>query len=112
MNKLLSRIVSAVTAVTVSLFSSSGSIHAFINEIDTHAVDTDVILGDVNDDRRVDIFDLTLIKQEIANPGATNIDKTSADVNIDGILDNKDALEINQFLLVERDSFTGTTRKV
>ena len=57
------------------------------------------------------VFDLCLMKQELVNPGTTSIDKTAADVNADGVVDVKDVIEIQQFLLVERDSFTGTTRK-
>ena len=60
MNKLFSKIVSALTAATMTLFASSGSLQTFINEIDTHATETDIILGDVNDDDRVDVFDLCL----------------------------------------------------
>lgn len=92
MNKLFSKIVSAVTAAAMTLFASSGSLQTFVNEIDAHAAETDVILGDVNDDDRVDVFDLTLIKREIINPGTTSIDLTAADVNIDGVVDVKDAL--------------------
>ena len=60
MNKLLSKIISVVTAAAMTLFVSSGSLQTFINGIDTHATETDIILGDVNDDDRVDVFDLCL----------------------------------------------------
>jgi hypothetical protein len=111
MNKLFSKIVSAVTAAAMTLFVSSGSLQTFVNEIDAHAAETDVILGDVNNDDRVDVFDLCLIKQKIINPGTTSINLTAADVNADGVLDIKDVREVQQFLLVERDSFTGSMRK-
>lgn len=90
MNKLFSKIVSALTATTMTLFASSGSLQTFVNEIEAHAAETDEILGDVNDDDRVDVFDLTLIKREIINPGTTSINLTAADVNIDGVVDVKD----------------------
>lgn len=54
MNKLFSKIVSAVTAAVMTLFVSSNSLQTFVNEIDAHAAETDVILGDVNHDDRVD----------------------------------------------------------
>mgnify|MGYP004607991391 CR=1 FL=1 len=53
MNKLFSKIVFAVTAAAMTLFVSSGSLQTFVNEIDAHAAQTDVILGDVNGDDRV-----------------------------------------------------------
>ncbi len=111
MNKLFSKIVSAVTAAAMTLFVSSSSLQTFVNEIDAHAAETDVILGDVNDDDRVDVFDLCLMKRELVEPGTTSISKVAADVNADGVVDVKDVIEVQQFLLVERDSFTGSMRK-
>lgn len=58
MNKLFSKIVSALTAATMTLFVSSGGLQTSVNEIKAHAAETDVILGDVNDDKLVDVFDL------------------------------------------------------
>ena len=110
MNKLFSKIVSALTAATMTLFASSGSLQTFVNEIDVHAAETEVILGDVNDDNRVDVFDLCLMKQELIESGTTSIDKVAADVNADGVVDVKDVVEVQQFLLVERDSFNGSMR--
>jgi len=111
MNKLFSKIVSALTAATMTLFVSSGSLQTFVNEIEAHAAETNVILGDVNDDERVDVFDLCLMKRELLNPGTTSIKMAAADVNADGVVDVKDVIEVQQFLLVERDTFTGSTRK-
>lgn len=111
MNKLFSKIVSALTAVTMTLFASSGSLQTFVNEIEAHAAETDVILGDVNNDDRVDVFDLTLIKREIINPGTTSINITAADVNIDGVVDVKDAIEVQDFLLCRTKGFTGSVKK-
>lgn len=110
MNKLFSKIVSALTAATMTLFASSGSLQTFVNEINVHATETEVILGDVNDDDKVDVFDLCLMKQELIEPGTTSIDTDAADVNADGVVDVKDVVEVQQFLLVERDSFNGSMR--
>ena len=82
MNKLFSKIVSAVMVVTITLFVSSGSLQTFVNEIDAQAAETDVILGDVNGDEKVNTFDLCLMKRELINPGTTNIYKTVPDTSI------------------------------
>ena len=111
MNKLFSKIVSAVTAAAMTLFASSGSLQTFVNEIDAHAAETDVILGDVDGDVKVNAFDLCLMKRELLKPGTTSINMEAADVNADGVVDIKDVIEVQQFLLVERDNFTGSTRK-
>lgn len=111
MNKLFYKIVSVLTAATMTLFASSGSLQIFVNEIETHAAETDVILGDVNDDKRVDAFDLSLIKQEIINPSTTSINLIAADVNIDGVVDVKDAIEVQDFLLCRTKGFTGSVKK-
>ena len=111
MNKLFSKIVSTVTAAAMMLFAYSGSLQTFVNEIDAHATEMDVILSDVNSDDRVDIFDLCLIKQKLLSSESASINKVIADVNANGIVDVKDAIELRQFLLVERDSFTGPIRK-
>lgn len=111
MNKLFSKIVSALTAATMTLFASSGSMQTFVNEIEAHAAETDVILGDVDGDEKVNVFDLCLMKRELLNPGTTSINMAAADVNADGVVDVKDVIEVQQFLLVERDTFTGSTRK-
>lgn len=84
MNKLLSKLISVVTAAAMTLFVSSGSLQTFVNEIDAHAAETDVILGDVDGDVKVNVFDLCLMKRELLNPGTTNINMEAADVNADG----------------------------
>ena len=111
MNKLFSKIVSVLTTATMTLFVSSGSLQTFVNEIEVQAAETDVILGDVNNDRKIDVFDLCLMKQKLVSSKTTSINKTAADVNADGVIDVKDIMEIQQFLLAERDSFTGMIRK-
>ncbi len=78
-----------------------------VNEIDAHAAETDVILGDVNNDDRVDVFDLTLMKRELIYPGKTNIDLVAADVNADGTVDIKDVREVQEFLLCKREHFSA-----
>lgn len=110
-SKLFSRLVSAVTAATVALFVSSGSLQTVVTEIKANAAETKVIYGDVNGDERVDVFDLCLMKQEIITSGSTSIDLVAADVNADGAVDFKDAIEVQDFLLCRTKGFTGTLKK-
>lgn len=109
MKKIFQKILSIVTAFTMLLCASSSSIQIFTNEIETHAANTKIIYGDVNGDKKVNVFDLSLIKKEILNPG-TSIDLIAADVNGDGIIDSKDAREVQQFLLCRNYSFSATIR--
>lgn len=111
MSKLFLRLVSAVTAAAVALFVSSGSLQTFVTEIKANAAETEVIYGDVNGDERVDAFDLCLMKQEIITSGSTSIDLTAADVNADGVVDVKDAIEVQDFLLCRTKGFTGSVKK-
>ena len=62
MNSIFSIIISAVTAAAVSLFCSSGSMSVITDTIEVSAADTKIIYGDVNNDNKVDAFDLSLIK--------------------------------------------------
>lgn len=110
MNKLFSKIVSAVTAATVSLFATSRSIQTLVNEINSNAVEENVILGDVNGDQRVDVFDLCLIKKVAINHESTSINMQAADVNADGVVDIKDATEVQDFIL-GRTTFFSAHRK-
>ena len=91
----------------MTLFVSSSSMQTIVNEIDAQAAETDVILGDVNNDDRVDAFDLTLMKRELIYPGKTNIDLVAADVNADGTVDIKDVREVQEFLLCKREHFSA-----
>ncbi|SEH88540.1 Transglutaminase-like superfamily protein [Ruminococcus flavefaciens] len=108
---MLKKILSTLTAVAVTIFVSSGSLQTLANEFRANAAETEIIYGDVNDDKKVDIFDVTLIKKEIIDPGSTNINLTAADVNIDGIVDIKDANEIQDYLLGITKGFTGSVKK-
>ncbi len=54
---------------------------------------------------------MCLIKQEIITSGSTSIDLTAADVNADGVVDIKDAIEVQDFLLCRTKGFTGSIRR-
>lgn len=107
MNRIFYKIISGITALVVSLFVTSSSLQAIANEV--KAIENSIIYGDVNNDKRVDVFDFCLIKQKIVN-SETIIDNNAGDVNGDGIININDAREIQQFLLRQRDSFSITER--
>ena len=105
MKKIFSKFVSLITAGAVSLFVSSGSLQSFVNESKVFAAENAIIYGDVNNDKQIDVFDLSMIKREILNPG-TSIDLIAADVNADGIVDVQDAVEVQDYLLCRISSFS------
>lgn len=111
MNKLFSKLISVVTATAITFFVSSGSMQTFVNELNVNAAETSVILGDVNADKRIDVRDFTLLKREIQKSGSTKINRTVADVDMNGVVDINDANEIHQYLLCKRTSFIGTALK-
>ena len=108
MNKLFSKLISVVTATAITFFVSSGSMQTFVNELNVNAAETSVILGDVNADKRIDVRDFTLLKREIQKSGSTKINRTVADVDMNGVVDINDANEIHQYLLCKRTSFFRT----
>lgn len=110
-NKLFSKIVSVVTAAAVTVFVSSSSLQTFVNELKVNAAETDVIYGDVNGDNIVNVFDLSMIKKEINSPGSSDIRLAAADVNADDIVDVKDAVEVQDFLVGRTKGFTGSIKK-
>ncbi len=105
MNKLFSKILSVITAASVTLFVSSSSLKTMVNEIRANAAD-DVVYGDVNGDKQVDVLDLCLMKQELADANNTSIDLNVADVTGDELFNINDVREVQQFLLGQRDSFS------
>ena len=65
MVKIFQRVLSATTAVAMALCASSSSLQVFTKEIKANAVESQVIYGDVNGDKKVNIIDLSLIKKAI-----------------------------------------------
>ena len=66
----------------------------------TSIIMNEILLGDVNQDGRVEIADSTLILQHITNPNGyqlTDKGMLAADVNRDGVVDKADALLIQQY---------------
>ncbi len=97
MKKFLSKFVSLITAGAVTLFVSSGSLEALVKETQANAIETAIIYGDVNGDKRIDVFDLVLIKKKMVNPNM-EINVIASDVNADGVVDVKDAFEVRDYI--------------
>jgi len=105
MKETFSKILSALTAFAVSLTILPLSGFALKAEA------SGMIYGDVNQDGKINIFDLTLLKKEIRSAGSAKIDQKAADVNSDGILNIYDIKEIQNFLLGRTDVFSGNIGK-
>ena len=110
MNKILTKFVSVITAASMSVFVSLQGIQSITDEIRAHAAE--IVYGDADNSGSVDSFDLTLIRMEAASPGSTQCDKTAADVNGDGVVNNSDVREVQQYLLGTRNSFTVIDRNL
>jgi hypothetical protein len=110
MVKIFQRVLSATTAVAMALCASSSSLQVFTKEIKANAVESQVIYGDVNGDKKVNIIDLSLIKKAIINPTTISIDLDVADVNGDGQLDVKDATEVQDFVLKRITAFSRSLK--
>ena len=66
----------------------------------TSIIMDEILLGDVNKDKSVDIADATAIFQSMGNPDKYDLsyeEKRAADVNLDGVVDKADALLIQQY---------------
>ena len=79
MNKIFSKILSTITAGAVTIFASSGSLQAVVNEIRANAAENEVIYGDINNDGNIDSFDVVAIRQ-ILNSGNTSEAYKAADL--------------------------------
>lgn len=66
----------------------------------TSIIMDEILLGDANQDKSVDIADATLILQYLTNPidyKLTDKGMLAADVNLDGVINEDDALLIQQY---------------
>lgn len=67
----------------------------------------DFILGDINRDRRIDVFDLCIAKRGVVSGFENNLASVAADVNQDGTPNTKDLIQIQDFLLAKINKFTS-----
>ena len=65
----------------------------------TTTVSLDFILGDINDDKRVDVFDMVLMRRALIEPLSDAREKLAADMNGNGTIDISDAVLLQKFLL-------------
>jgi len=110
MNKLFTKIVAAITATSMTFFASLESIQSITNELRANAAE--IVYGDADNSGSVDSFDLVLIRKEAVTTGSTKCNTTAADVNGDGIIDNSDVREVQQYLLGKRNSFSVIERNL
>lgn len=61
--------------------------------------DEKVIYGDINNDGRIDSFDIVMMRKEIVSPVLSYSEKKRADVNADGKVDTADAVELQKYIL-------------
>ena len=107
---MFKKILSTLTAVAVTIFVSSGSLQTVVNEIRANAAE--IVYGDADNSGSVDSFDLALIRKEAVATGSTKCNMAAADVNGDGIIDNSDVREVQQYLLGKRNSFSVIERNL
>lgn len=85
--------------------TSSVTVKDVIDEINANAVSNSIV-GDVNNDGRIDSFDVVLLRKAIVNSDLS-LEMESADVNGDNIIDVMDLRELQQFVLGERTNFSS-----
>lgn len=70
------------------------------------AVDTSVMYGDVNGDKKISILDLIKLKAYITENNTSEVNIKAADVDDDGKISAKDAVEVAMYLLNQTGSFS------
>lgn len=80
------------------------TIKDIMDEITAYAT-SDYIVGDVNNDSRIDSFDVVLLRKAIVNSDSS-LKIESADLNGDNIIDSRDLRELEQFVLGNRNNFS------
>jgi hypothetical protein len=68
----------------------------------------EIVYGDINNDGFVNVIDLTLLKFILLYESESNQDNKIADVNGDGIFDNNDYDQVNQFIHGNISTFNAT----
>lgn len=100
----LNKVVSLLIAMVMCWITSSITIKDIMDEITAYAT-SDYIVGDVNNDSRIDSFDVVLLKKAIVNSDSS-LKIESADLNGDNIIDARDLRELEQFVLGNRNNFS------
>lgn len=100
----LNKVVSLLIAMVMCWITSSITIKDIMDEITAYAT-SDYIVGDVNNDSRIDSFDVVLLRKAIVNSDSS-LKIESADLNGDNIIDARDLRELEQFVLGNRNNFS------
>ncbi len=68
-----------------------------------------VILGDINNDGEIDVFDIPLMRNTVLNSSAKSVTNTAADIDGDGNIAINDAVLLNQYIYGKISSFRAVT---
>lgn len=71
-----------------------------------HAADESVIYGDVNSDSKIDILDMILLKSYLVENNTKGFSVKAADLDDDGKVSSKDAVELSMYLMNRIGSFS------
>ncbi len=72
----------------------------------------DIILGDINRDSRIDVFDMILARQGIVNGFDSKVSQLSADVDQSGKYDVADLVLIQKFILGQINEFPAAEKVI
>ena len=98
----LKKSIATVIAISISVLMP-------VNFRSTQAgaeADEAIIYGDVCKDGKLNASDLSLAKKQLLCPDKDIIDKSICDLNCDGVFDISDIIELQDFLLAKRLTFT------
>ncbi|MBQ6213252.1 MAG: hypothetical protein IJJ57_10235, partial [Ruminococcus sp.] len=100
----------AATEYDVSVVTAAPAVTTTPAETTPQNIGNSFIYGDLDYNGRVDIFDMILMRQELAGGILERTTKRRADVNADGIVSIADAVQLQSFLLTG-SYFSAVTEK-
>lgn len=104
----LSQSTTATTTVKNATVSTSTTVTSAEEASSTTSTATEefIIYGDVCKDGKLNVFDLCLAKRQLLYPDQDVIDKSICDLDGNGIFDINDIIELQDFILAKRVTFT------
>lgn len=107
-------IPAGATNITLVVETTDGNMNFYVDEaigatagtIIEGPAEIDFILGDINQDKVIDCFDLISARSGVLNGFESNIASVAADVNQDGSVDADDLQQLQDYLLCKIQSFT------
>ena len=104
------KVIAIVTAIAMMVVSTNTGLESIISGVQAMAAEAAVTAyGDVNGDGVVNAFDAAMMKRALQT-GSTKINRDAADVNGNGILDERDVQEEIHYILARSDGFTARIR--